>query len=547
MNFFYQSALLNTAWRHCRNGIVLIALLKTANTYGQRSEPFSFNCVVAGQQMRIDAEVSNASASSFYHWQYKTGTAAWKCFVNGVNTINGADFDVSGSTKNGGANDAPVLMIDRASSALENVMIRLLIGNGADPCVVLSPVWGGDDQSKHEAKYLRLHVYGSEMECPPNSYSCPGNRLVDGPDYYGGFEHIAYNSSNASYSRRNFGSYASTDLSFGTGPGSYQDINNPYAMNSAFARDIAPHSGNFQMVVNGPANSNARAWFKNNIPVVPGSQYRFAVWVARIDDTDPVISLKIKTGNNTINLVSYDMYPEPVGNWRLIQGNYSVPSGVNQIDISVGDTETGGLNNYVLDDICFRECFNCGTLPLHQLELRAYLQGNTVNLKWIAENEMNTASFVIERSLDGINYTGIASKLPTGPLNTPTTYQFDDNISGLSTSSSLYYRIKAMDNDSRFAYSNVTTIKLGNTTGIQVWPNPADTYVNLTYNASSSTTLEICLVNSQGVMVRQESVKVSRGLNQLSLKDITRLPSGIYLIRIIDTNTGKMDVQKISK
>jgi hypothetical protein len=132
-------------------------------------------------------------------------------------------------------------------------------------------------------------------------------------------------------------------------------------------------------------------------------------------------------------------------------------------------------------------------------------------------------------------------------LNTPTSYQFDDNILGLPSATIVYYRIKAMDNDSRFAYSNVTTVKLEKTTGVQVWPNPAGSFVNIAYNAASNTTIDISLMDGQGRLVRRESIKVSRGLNQFSINSLGTLPAGMYLIRITDKNTGKIYTEKISK
>jgi hypothetical protein len=530
-----------------RSAVFCIAVIMSFNIYAQRSEPFLFDCVLPGQDMKIDAVVSAAPAGTYYHWQYKTAGGNWTCFTDGMNMINAMNFDVTGATKNGGANDAPLLIIRQATTILENLLVRLIMGNGSDPCTITSPVWGGDDQSKQYTKYLRLHISSSENVCPPNAYSCAGNKLSDGTDYYGGFESVIYNSSTGSYTSRNFGTNASTDLVPGGQGGGYADINNPYAMNTGFYRDIAPHSGNYQLVVSGPPGTAARSWYKKDIPVIPGSQYRLALWVTRIDNTDPVINLKVTAGTTTTTLMSYDMFTEPIGTWRLVQGNYSVPPDITQVSISINDSRTGGLNNYSVDDICFRECVNCGTLPLHQLELRAYLRGNNVNLKWTAENEMNTSTFIIERCTDGNNFTGIGSKFPSGPLNTPTSYQFDDNILGLPSATIVYYRIKAMDNDSRFAYSNVTTVKLEKTTGVQVWPNPAGSFVNIAYNAASNTTIDISLMDGQGRLVRRESIKVSRGLNQFSINSLGTLPAGMYLIRITDKNTGKIYTEKISK
>ncbi len=531
--------------------VLLIALFAITFSFkgsAQTAQPFVFGCAISGIPITIDAIITSANASTNYHWQYKAGDGSWTCFINGVNIINGTSFAVSGAIGTG-ANDAPLLTINVAGFDLENVLLRVLMGDGADPCVVTKPVWGGDDEALNETKYLRLHVFSNAAICPPNAYSCIGNKLISGNDYYGGFENISFNALTPVYTRNNFGGmFASSDFSFGTTTGSYQDINNPYAMNTGFARNIAPHSGNYQLVVRGSTSNTARSWYKSSVPVITGSQYAFAVWAVRVDDTNPIINLKITTAAGAATtLITYDMSLEPIGSWKLIQGKYTVPPNTTSVTLSVNDSKPGGLNNYSLDDICFRECTNCATLPLHQFELKASLQGSNVALKWIAENEMNTSAFIIERSTDGINYNPVGSKAPSGPVNTPTEYKHTDDIHSLPLTGFVYYRIKAMDNNSRFAYSNVTTIRLNKTASVQIWPNPVDSYVNITYNSSANTKLDISIVNTLGKIVREINYSVYRGLNQIMIADLETLPSGIYFIRITDKNTNEVHLQKISK
>lgn len=528
--------------------VLVFVLIISLRSLAYTAQPFVFGCVTPGFPMTIDAIITSANANTNYHWQYKVGAGAWTCFVNGVNNINGINFTVSGATGTG-ANDAPLLTINAVTIALENVLVRVLMGDGADPCVVTSPVWGGDDQALDETKYLRLHIFSNAAGCPPNAYLCTGNKALNGAEYYGGFENIAFNSGTGVYTRNNFGGiYASSDFSLGTATGSYQDINNPYAMNTGFARNIAPHTGNYQMIVRGSSSTTARSWFKSSMSVATGSQYAFAVWAVRVDATDPIINLKITTaGGATTTLITYDMSLEAVGAWKLIQGTYTVPAGTTSITLSINDSRTGGLNNYSLDDICFRPCTNCAVLPLHQLSLSAYLQGTNAGLKWVAENEMNTSYFIVERSIDGVNYNPVGSKTAAGPLNTPTEYFYTDDVQSLSSTSIVYYRIKAMDQESRFAYSNVVTVRLSKTAGIQVWPNPFGGFVNITYNSSTNTKVDISIINSVGKAMKQSNYSVNRGLNQVGINNLETLPSGIYFIRITDKNTNEVYIQKISK
>lgn len=188
-----------------------------------------------------------------------------------------------------------------------------------------------------------------------------------------------------------------------------------------------------------------------------------------------------------------------------------------------------------------------GTLPLHRLNLHTILIANQVQVTWEAENELNTSVFIVQRSINGVNFTDIASKPPVGPVNTLTTYQVIDKMLGLTNPSCLYYRIKAMDSDGRVAYSRITMIKFSMREPAMVWPNPFVDRFNLTYNASVSTSLEISLTNLSGKIVRQLNLNVNPGYNQILLKDLEQLSSGIYFIRIYDKNTNEIYVRKISK
>jgi hypothetical protein len=313
-------------------------------------------------------------------------------------------------------------------------------------------------------------------------------------------------------------------------------------MNTGFTRNIAPHTGNYQLVVEGSTTLTQRAWYKTTA-VTSGTQYTFAVWAVRVDGTDPIIELRA----GTQLIATFDMSTQPIGTWKLIQGNFTASSSTN-VTFGVRDGRSGGNNNFSLDDICLRVCTTgCFTLPLHQLNLNAYLQGNNVSLKWIAENEMNTSNFVIERSTDGSTFSEIGSKLPVGPLNTPTEYVFTDNILNMQTVSIVYYRIKAMDNDNRYAYSNVAPVRLNKTAGVQVWPNPFNDFVNITYNASANTKVDVSVVNSLGKVVKQSNYNITRGLNQIAISGLETFTSGIYFIRITDKNTNEVYIQKISK
>lgn len=188
-----------------------------------------------------------------------------------------------------------------------------------------------------------------------------------------------------------------------------------------------------------------------------------------------------------------------------------------------------------------------GTLPLHTLELTAVLRDTKVKLHWVAENEMNTNKFVIQRSFDGANYADIGTQVVAGQINIPTSYDFVSDIQNLSMHSIIYYRIKAEDNIQRFAYSNIASVRLSKVTGIKVWPNPFINEISISYNGVANGKADACITDNSGKVIWQNVFDISRGINQLSINGLQRLPTGYYIISITDRGTNQSFVQKLTK
>jgi Secretion system C-terminal sorting domain len=530
--------------------VVAFCLTFVFNSYAHRVEPYIFGCpTTPGSAMTIDAVIQFAGANTWYHWQYKDNTGIWKCFINGANVINGVNFTVSGATAANAGADAPLLTINAVTSAVEDVLVRVLMGENVDPCgAPLGTTYGGDDLEQELVKNLRLHYFSNASVCPPNTYGCIGNVLFNAQGYYGGFENKTYDLATNLYTSTNFGATAgASDFLSGLGVGQYQDVNNPFFVNAGFSKNIAPHTGNYQMVVRGSASTAARSWFKTGVSVTPGASYFFSVFVARVDNTDPIINLEITAGATEKNVANYDMSVQAVGSWWRIQGQYTAPAGVTSVTLSIRDSRTGGLNNYSLDDICFRSCPTCIPLPLQSLTLTSSLHGNIAGLKWITVDEVNTDKFIIQRSTDGVNYSDIASKVAVGQVRTSTEYQLSDDIQSLLQNNIVYYRIKAVDIDGKYSYSNVVPLRLTKTGGVQIWPNPFVSDIRISYTAAANTSLDVRVIDNAGRTVSQSNYSVSRGLNQLSVNDVEALSPGVYIIRITDKNTNESFVQKLTK
>jgi choice-of-anchor A domain-containing protein len=326
--------------------ILVLALLAFAKADAHNVQYYT-TCgyVCAGSSMTVDAQIANAGSGTRYAWQYKDNSGTWKCFVNGSNTINGTSFTVSGATANGVANDAPLLTIQLATTALENVQVRVLMTDGGDPCAT-SPsysVWGGDADPDNKYMSLRLHVLSGSDCSTISTYcaqgGCNGNTMNDANGYYGGFE-----------SSNNWSSASTEYTSGGTAAGRYSILNNVRTIQSGFPA-FAPRSGNYMMYVDGSTTANAKVWYKS-VSVTAGSTYQFSAWVANANNAStnlPYISLIVDGSTVATGTVT-----SVAGDWDFVQGTYDATvTGTITIQIVDNNIQSGN-NDFVLDDICFK-------------------------------------------------------------------------------------------------------------------------------------------------------------------------------------------------
>ena len=170
-------------------------------------------------------------------------------------------------------------------------------------------------------------------------------------------------------------------------------------------------------------------------------------------------------------------------------------------------------------------------LPLDLLEFKGSVVNDDGVLKWKTDNEPNTSSFIIERSLDGRNYTSIGS---VSAANSPGVhyYDFTDvNIVSLGANN-IYYRLKQTDIDGRYTYSNIVVLSIDNKKPIVLlYPNPAKDKFNMTFTISQNEKLQWLLTDNTGRTIKRGIYDLSAGSTAVSI-DIADLSSGIYLMQL---------------
>ncbi len=144
-------------------------------------------------------------------------------------------------------------------------------------------------------------------------------------------------------------------------------------------------------------------------------------------------------------------------------------------------------------------------------------EGN--RLTWQTAYEENNEGFEIQRSVDGETWDEIGFIAGQGTSNEVTNYSFLD----IPTTDLNYYRLKQVDFDGQFDYSNIVTLgKEQDTKPFQMYPNPVKHTLTIEYTNSVIT-----IFNMLGQPVK-EVIMTNDNLQM----DVSDLPQGSYYLKV---------------
>jgi hypothetical protein len=182
--------------------------------------------------------------------------------------------------------------------------------------------------------------------------------------------------------------------------------------------------------------------------------------------------------------------------------------------------------------------------PVELSSFTVTVKNYIVKLNWRTETEVNNYGFEIERkSTDETDWKLITFVEGYGNSNSPKQYSYADSnpIGG----SKFHYRLKQIDNDGQFEYSNILEIELKPVQYAlyQNYPNPFNPSTKIKYSVAKLGLVTIGIYNSIGeqvVLLMNENK--SPGNFEVEF-DGTNLPSGVYFYKL---ETDKfIDVKKM--
>ena len=179
-------------------------------------------------------------------------------------------------------------------------------------------------------------------------------------------------------------------------------------------------------------------------------------------------------------------------------------------------------------------------LPVELSTFVSYVQGRNIVLSWSTKTEKNSDRFVIERKTIAGNWESIGAVKAAVLSNSPKQYSFSDNK---LQSGKYQYRLKMIDNDGSFQYSQIVETEIAlpkNFSLSQNYPNPFNPSTKIDYNLplDSKVTLEVYNIVGErmGQLVNEEQSAGYYSIDFNSSSFNKSLSSGVYFYRLNATN-----------
>jgi hypothetical protein len=178
------------------------------------------------------------------------------------------------------------------------------------------------------------------------------------------------------------------------------------------------------------------------------------------------------------------------------------------------------------------DLFVGGGLPVELSSFSALIIDKSIKLNWKTATEVDNYGFEIERSVKSSTWQNIGFVEGNGNSNSPKEYSFEDSKVSAGT---YYYRLKQIDNDGTFEYSNQIDVNFSSPQKFELtqnYPNPFNPHTNIQFTLPNDANVKLKILNvlgeSASILVDEQ---LTTGVHHYEF-NASKLPSGIYFYAI---------------
>lgn len=454
----------------------------------------STNYYCANQTITYNASTVHGGATPTYKWEYSTDNSNWATATSTSNTYTANAPDSSNYYVRVTANASSD--VSCLNSTTSQTVVFSATRNTVTPTITISG---------------------------PNS-TCQGSNTT-------------YNITNTTNggSSPNYQWFVDDNVNTSMGTGTTASIN---SLSTGTHNIKASMKSSIGCATSNPATSSAISTIVN-ISVTP------SVSINNINGNLP-ITFQIATSNGLGSSPSYQWYLNGSSISGATSSSYTTPnnaSGGDSYSLKVISNATCASPTTVMSN--YRTIAMALPISLKSFEVTAY--PNKVSLDWKTATEINTDRFEIWRKYqDSADYK-IIGYVKAMNFASGSSYQLMDYPKKAGT---YQYFLKNYDFDGRYQTSNIQSVYYNLQNGIsenKIFPNPFKDKIIVSYVGDQTEDASVVIYNLQGAIVKSKAIQIINGNQQIELNNLTNIPSGVYFIKIINSNHKILFSSKLLK
>jgi hypothetical protein len=161
-------------------------------------------------------------------------------------------------------------------------------------------------------------------------------------------------------------------------------------------------------------------------------------------------------------------------------------------------------------------------LPVKLINFKAIVIRGSSYLTWQTSLEANSSLFVVEHSVDGVQWTKAGSLNAAGNSSVTRSYSYThaQPVEGLN-----YYRLKTVDLDGYAELSAIITLTHNKPHGIRVYPVPVSAYLNIEVRGFAGS-IPYTITDAKGKALKRGIIRQHK--QRIAVQDLT---TGVYFFK----------------
>jgi hypothetical protein len=154
-------------------------------------------------------------------------------------------------------------------------------------------------------------------------------------------------------------------------------------------------------------------------------------------------------------------------------------------------------------------------------------------VRWSTFREINSGHFIVERKRSNEDlFTAVSGLIPSaGNINEEQWYEFTDT--DVRQAGRYVYRIRQVDRDGTFSYSQEVSLMVDENLQVDVYPNPTATDATVEIRLEADAEISVMLFGSEGKHIKTIKEKVLFEKGKVSIPIMMNdLAQGVYTVVI---------------